>query len=150
MSGDYTYDDNEGVNLSDTSSGENTATGLEGYDGDISPNREWPGITPNTKELVAKVDDMRSVVTELRNLADSIREASAVREVERASSEVRLGPQTWAGAGYLQQAGSQAAQLVAGGAKQVADNLDLAADAIESAADGYDNAEHSNQSGFDQ
>lgn len=150
MSGDYTYDDNEGVNLSDTDSGANTASGLEGYDGDISPDGNWPGITPNTKELVAKVDDMRAVVTDLRNLADRIREASAVREVERTSNEVRLGPQTWAGAGYLQQAGSQAAMLVAGGAKQVADNLDLAASAIEAAADGYDNAEHSNRSGFNQ
>jgi hypothetical protein len=150
MSGDYTYDDNDAVNLSDSDSGANTAAGLEGYDGDISPNGDWPGTTPNTKELVAKVDDMRAVVTELRNLADSIREASAVREVERTSNEVQLGPQTWAGAGYLKMAGAQAATLVAGGAKQVADNLDLAADAIEAAADGYDNAEHSNQSGFNQ
>jgi hypothetical protein len=117
MSGDYTYDDNEGVNLSDTDSGANTASGLEGYDGDISPDGNWPGITPNTKELVAKVDDMRAVVTDLRNLADRIREA---------------------------------AMLVAGGAKQVADNLDLAASAIEAAANGYDNAEHSNRSGFNQ
>lgn len=150
MSGDYTYDDNEGVNLSDTDSGSNTATGLDGYDGDIHPNTAWPGTTPNKKELVAKVDDMRAVVTELRNLADRIREDSAVREVGRVSNEVQLGPQSWAGATYLKQAGVQAAQLVSGGAKQVAANLDLAANAIAAAADGYDDAEHSNQTGFNR
>lgn len=149
MSGDYTYDD-EGVSLSDSDSGANTATGLDGYDGDIHPSASWPGTDVNKKELVAKPDDMRSVVTELRNLADRIREASAVREVRRTSSEVQLGPATWAGAGYLKSAGVQAAGLVSGGAQQVADNLDLAASAIEAAADGYDNAEQSNQSGFDR
>lgn len=147
MSGDYTYDD-EGVSLSDSDSGANTATGLGGYTGDISPNDNWPGVVVNKKELIAKPDDMRAVVKQLRDLADQIRESSAVREVERATSDVQMGPQDWQATNYLKTAGTQAAGLVAAGAKQIATNLDQAAAAIEAAADGYVNAEQSNQTGF--
>ena len=149
MSGDYTYDD-EGATLSDDDRSANTATGLDGYTGDIDPSNDWPGTTPNTKELIAKPDDMRAVVTELKSLADSIRESSSVREVERTSNDVMLGSSDWMAATYLKTAAGETARLVAAGAKQIADNLDLAAAAIEAAADGYDNAEQSNQSGFDR
>lgn len=149
MSGDYTYD-NEGITLSDSDSGANTATSLNGYGGDIDPDRSWPGLDRNTKELIAKPDDMRAVANGLKSLADRIRESSAVREVERASNDVQLGPSDWQAAGYLKQAGIQTAGFVAGGAKQIAANLDQAAAAIQAAADGYDNADQSNQSGFNQ
>ena len=149
MSGDYTYD-NEGISLSDSDSGANTATGLDGYSGDINPNKSWPGTSPNKKEIVAKPDDMRTVAKELKSLADRIRESSSVREVERASTDVQMGPSDWQATNYLKQAAVQTAGFVAGGAKQVAANLDQAAAAIEAAADGYDNADQSNQSGFDR
>ncbi|GAA1943552.1 hypothetical protein [Nocardioides hwasunensis] len=149
MSGDYSYDD-EGVTLSNSDSGANTATSLDGYDGEINPNQNWPGTVVNKKELVAKPDDMRTVAKELKDLADRIRESSSVREVERASNDVQMGPSDWQATNYLKQAGVQTAGLVAGGAKQIAANLDQAAAAIEAAADGYDNAEQSNQSGFNR
>lgn len=149
MSGDYTYDD-EGVTLSTSDSGANTATSLDGYTGDISINTQWPGTERNRKELIAKPEEMRSVANQLKDLADRIRESSSVRDVERASSDVQMGPSDWQAANYLKQAGIQTAGLVAGGAKQVADNIDQAAQAIEAAANGYDNAEQSNQSGFDR
>jgi len=149
MSGDYTYDD-EGISLSNSDKGANTASGLDGYTGDINPDKNWPGTVPNKKELIAKPDDMRTVARELKNLADRIRESSSVREVERASNDVQMGSAHWQAANYLKQAGVQTASLVAAGAKQVAANLDQAAAAIKAAADGYDNAEHSNKSGFDR
>ncbi len=149
MSGDYTYD-NEGITLSDSDSNANTAMSLNGYDGDIHPDPNWPGLVPNKKELIAKPEDMLAVATSLKDLADRIRESSSVREVERASNDVIMGPSDWQATNYLKQAAVQTAGFVAGGAKQIAANLDQAAAAIEAAANGYDNAEQSNQSGFNQ
>jgi len=148
MSGDYTYDD-ETITLG-SSKDENTATGLAGYDGDISPAQSWPGRDANPQETVADVEEMREVAKKLRGLADEIREHASVRDVPRYAGEVQLGPQSWQGANYLKQAGVSAAGLVSGGAKQIAANLDLAAQAIETAANGYDNAEGSNTAGFNQ
>lgn len=142
---DYSYDDEE-ITLSDTNSSENDAADLGDYPGDVIPQENWPGLSPNPHQQRARPEDMRAVATRVETLADNLRQSDAPSRVADATN-MQLGGSSWLTANQLNQANTQVSGFVRTGRRQLIANLDNIAAAIRAAADNYDGAESANTAG---
>jgi hypothetical protein len=145
---DYTYDGSQAVTLDDHDRSKNDAHRLGGYELTITPDGGWPGLTPASKGITYRSDDMRAVAKWLRGKAEELRRVPA--DLLLGAGAVNFGPGSWAQAQHLKTASDMVCATVEQYSSSVLGNLEAAAAAIEAAADSYDKADHSSAARTDR
>lgn len=128
---DYDYSKHQ-VHLSDTDSGQNSAQDIGGYDLNVTPQANWPGLDAKPKQVRFNHDAMIDVAKWLEDQANQL--ADLPNQVQTNMAQVGFGPANWPPAKALGRANDQVKGAVGKYSTELINNLKEAAASIRAAA----------------
>ncbi len=139
---DYDYQNHRFHTTDDKS--KNNATQLDGYSLDVTPDKNWPGLSADKNKQRFDVDKMDEVATWIEQQIKTLQTGSYTPQSVAQTGSVSYGPSSWNAANYLKDASGIVAKTVSDYSTQLITSLQSAAGSIRSAIAKYNGSETAN------